>query len=68
MAYMLDPINNKTARARRNKPPMIWPICWNIFIMKQLKQATYDMAYLLECINHETAEKSHLRHAYTLDY
>ena len=31
--------------------------------MKQSKQAAYDMAYMLEYINNETAETRRLRHS-----
>ena len=38
IAYMLDHINEGTARANRNKPPMTLPICWTVLIMNQPEQ------------------------------
>ena len=40
LACMLDCINNVTTRASRNKPPITWPQCSTVVIMKLLRPRT----------------------------
>ena len=56
-AYLLDCINDETARASRNKPPTTWSICWTVLMMKQREQAETT----LQCAGVRNGNIHHLR-------